>query len=523
MEADPICHPIPVADPSTYDNPLPEHPHWVDTDLTQAPGPWGPRQTSWPTVLVGSYGTDAGAIQRVAPQQNGNGCGNATGAAAAYNDQVKAIDLLQSAALDQVGDFVTTPQPFGLWQQQPGCTFPASAAPPVSSFTGTARPHWMDVSGALSSAPVYMQAPGASVFKMICINCHGPNADSNGRLAQNLATMTGGNALVADFRDGLFGPVGAPDGMTNRDAVYGTAALSADIGGPIPLNWLQAPDGTPLTDDDRAARYMAWMGLGGTAVNIPVPVLQIVALTKVLDQQRTLDASQLSANMLSQAKALCVSLLGPSSSASDPYFNPAVGHAYLDAKLSGLNETLIPENGDAELWLSLCSLANSSPVHVVTFSDGSENKLTVQSTEDPTLGFRIVPGALIAPGDYPIGAVVGNEQGAAVPYSLAFAGAGVTAASINKWPWCVADTLTGDEATPGQEAYLGANNVPKCPATVMTALNACRQANNCYSVDDANRWAVRGAINAGMAVFTYVRALETAGPAPDYTQCNLLK
>ena len=260
--------------------------------------------------------------------------------------------MLQSAALDQVQGFVTTPQPFGLWQQQTGCTFPPASAPPVSSFTGTARPHWMERGRRRRrSAPVYMQAPGASVFKMICINCHGPNADSNGRLAQNLATMTGGNALVADFRDGLFGPVGAQEAMSNRHAVYGTDALSADIAGPVPQPWLQAPDGTALTDDDRAARYMAWMGLGGTSVNIPIPVLQIVAITKVLDEERTLDPSQLSANMLSQAKALCISLLGPPPASPAAYFDPTPGHGYLDAKLTGgSTTTLIPENGDAELW-----------------------------------------------------------------------------------------------------------------------------------------------------------------------------
>jgi hypothetical protein len=46
----------------------------------------------------------------------------------------------------------------------------------------------------------------------------------------------------------------------------------------------------------------------------------------------------------------------------------------------------------------------------------------------------------------------------------------------------------------------------------------------CFGNDAANKWAVRGAINAGMSVFLYVQSLEKeSGPAPDYDQCELLK
>ncbi len=234
--------------------------------------------------------------------------------------------------------------PFGLWQTQSGCDF--STVPTAASLTGAQRPHWLDVASPPAQAPVYSETPGAAIFKMICINCHGPNADSNGRLAQNLATMTGGLAEVADFRDGLFGPVGAAETSSNRHAVFGSLPASAA--------W------TSVTDDDRAARYMAWMALGGTPVQIPIQILEIVAVTHVLDQQRVLQASSLSANMLSQAKALCLSLLGPGyrDSLYSPSFDPRAGHGYLDAPTSHLNDTLIFENGDAELWLRLCSLAN---------------------------------------------------------------------------------------------------------------------------------------------------------------------
>src|SRR6202041_913404 len=115
-----------------------------------------------------------------------------------------------------------------------------------------------------ADAPVYLETPGAAVFKMICINCHGPNADANGRLAQNLATMTGGLANVANFRAGLFGPIGAPETSSNRHLAFGLADLPADASS----SW------TSATDDDRAARYMPWMALGGTSVEIPLAILQ---------------------------------------------------------------------------------------------------------------------------------------------------------------------------------------------------------------------------------------------------------
>ena len=484
--ADPICHPIPVADVSLYENPLPEHPHWVTTDLTNPPGPWAPRQPNWPQVLV----------EQQIPAMNG-GCTTVDAQQLAYADQVAAVGLLPSATLDQVRDFVTTPVPFGLWQVQPGCDF--SSVPTVQSFTGTQRPHWMDVANAPPDAPVYMQAPGASVFKMICINCHGPNADSNGRLAQNLATMTGGNALVADFRDGLFGPRGATESAGNRHAIFGSDALLVD-----------APDAsaswTQVTDDDRAARYMAWMGLGGTSVNIPVAVLQIVAITKVLDQQRTISAATLSANMLSQAKSLCLGLLGPGDGATNPVFlaatlNPGL-HGYLDAKLNGLNESLIPSNGDAELWLHLCSVANPPPVHVLHLGDKGE--LALAKVSALSAYSDMAPSAV-----YPPDTPVGNESGGVDP----------SLDADNDWPWCVDDTT----ATGGQPAWIVQNALPVCPAAVNAANEACRQEQpGCFGQAAANQWAVRGAINAGFAVYTYVSSIENSGPSPDYNQCSLL-
>ncbi len=490
--ADPICSPIPVGNRTLNTYPFAEHPHWVVTDLTQSPGPWAPRQPNWSDVLV---------EQKVPPPSTG--CTSPAGAAAAYADQLAAIKLVQEATLDQVRAYATAPVPFGLWQAQEGCNF--SSIPTVQSFSGPARPHWMDVASPPSSAPVYAETPGAAVFKMICINCHGPNADSNGRLAQNLATMTGGLAEVADFRDGLFGPVGAPEAESNRHAVFGN--LPADA----------SSDWTGATDDDRAARYMAWMALGGTPVEIPIQILEIVAVTHVLDQQRVLQASSLSANMLSQAKALCLGLLGPGyrDSLYQPFFDARSGHGYLDASLTHLNDTLIFENGDAELWMHLCTVANPPPVHVLAPDSAGALRLAVKAIQDPNYNLAIdtyAPGALVAASGYPADAPVGD-------------GAGGVAGSLlpaNFWPWCVDDST----ATSAQAAWIMASAIPVCPPAVKTASHACATGQvgaTCFGNVDASSWAVRGAINAGMSVFLYVQSLESSGPAPDYNQCSLLK
>jgi hypothetical protein len=517
-------------------NPFPfaNHPHWVVTDLTLPPGAWAPRNTAWSDVLVSHLPPTGGAAAACSA--------SAAGQDAAYQDQLDAINLVQDAYLDQLSSYATTKVPFGVWQQQPGCNF--SGEQKVSDFTGSSRPHWMDYSNADDNvplpspdAPVYMQSPGASVFKMICINCHGPNADSNGRLAQNLATMSGGLALVADFRDGIFGPVSAASSDTenNRSAVFGVLPSGA---GP---NW------TGASVDDRAARYMAWMGLGGTVVRIPLAILELVAVTKVLDQHRTLDAGQLSANMLSQAKALCISLLAPDEfatqlapAAGGAYFDGTPGHGYLDARRTKFNTTLIASNGDGEMWLRLCTVDNPPPIHVLSLdTSGGRGNFLVQSNivKEGLLQIdNYAPGALMDPSLWPTDSPtpIGNDRGGVdadglQPHLCAPASNQDRTPSYletcNKWPWCV-DIASG---TKSQQAWVTQNNFPVCPQKILAVSQACKTQSmlpagaTCYGNVAASKWAVRGAVNAGMSVFTYVRSIEGTGPDPDYNQCGLLK
>jgi hypothetical protein len=186
------------------------------------------------------------------------------------------------------------------------------------------------------------------------------------------------------------------------------------------------------------------------------------------------------------------------------------GHGYLDAKLSYLNNSLIPSNGHAELWLQMCSTANPPPVHILRFGvEGTT--LYVSPVQDTANSFNIPPDSMVPPSVYPHGAAVGNERGAVEPSLV----------PTNEWPSCVDDT----GAKSDQEAYLSSNNLPISPSQVKAASAACVLSTTgvgCFENDQANQWAVRGAINAGFSVFVYVRSIENTGP-PDFDQCSLLK
>jgi mono/diheme cytochrome c family protein len=527
----PLCTPVPQAS-LTSPYPFPQHPHWVNTDLSNPPGAWTPRQTNWPDVLV---------HDNVPPM--GTGCTAPAALTRAYADQLIAVGFLPGVTLSQISDYATTERPFGLWQQESGCDFSSQST--VASFTGAQRPHWMDVTKPPSDAPVYSQTPGEAVFKMICINCHGPRADATGRLAQNLATMTGGTARVADFRDGLFGPVGSSLAQSNRAAQFGTSQLPADTASnpAWAADWIGTTS-DPITPDDRASRYMAWMGLGGTSVNIPVEILQIVAVTKVLDQVRTLSSQSLSANMLSQAKALCLSLVGPGpaewavTGGTSGFLPEPLGAGYLDSARTGhLNEELLPQNGDLELWLSLCTRNNPAQIHIL--QPNGPGALVVQPlvvSGGQTLDIEQVEAThtLLTADSYPSGTAVGNERGT-VDASLCVDAAtccpdnpsSCTLCSLvgqtgcvtaNLWPWCV-DT---SGATAADVAMVNTNGWPVCPPSVLALAAACPTGDSCVSTATANSWAVRGAINAGLSVFTYVESIENTTPPPDYDECNEL-
>ena len=233
---------------------VPLHAHWVVTDTTQVPGPWSPRRADWEQIIV----------QQNFPTSTGTNCPVDLQKLAA---EKTVVQLLQNVTFtNEIKSYTLNPIPFGLWMPKSNCDL--SAFPTVAQLPSDNRPKWVaQVSPPPSpDNPVYAELPGAAVFNMICTNCHGPKADSQGRLASTLLNVTGGSVRVADLRDGLFGPVGSG---SNRASVFGNDANNLGI-----------------TSDDMAARYLAWMALGGTNAQIPAAILNIVGYTQVLGASR---------------------------------------------------------------------------------------------------------------------------------------------------------------------------------------------------------------------------------------------
>jgi hypothetical protein len=165
------------------------------------------------------------------------------------------------------------------------------------------------------------------------------------------------------------------------------------------------------------------------------------------------------------------------------------------------------------MWLKLCQMGNPHPIHLLTPPFGGGSVLGVATIQAPDASLSIdLTGSMVAAESYPAGTRVGNQT----------AGVDATLEPNNEWPWCV--DATSQFATP---AWLAANpGLPLCPASVSAAAAACKvppAPAYCIGNDAANAWAVRGAINAGLAVYLYAESIENTGPAPDYNQCSLLK
>ena len=207
----------------------------------------------------------------------------------------------------------------------------------------------MSVTRPPDNAPVFEESTGAAIFTTVCFNCHGVNADSKGLLADEISSLTGGSARVADFRDGFLGPVSAPG--TNRAAVFGDSAA-------------QLPG---VTVDDLSARYMAWMALGGTNKHLPEDVLTEVALAPVLGQIRAHVAQSGTPDMLRLALDLCEELVGSDVDGTTISMSNLITTGRMGwSQFTGL----VDSNGDAEMWLRVCNLGNRQIVRALTLQGG---------------------------------------------------------------------------------------------------------------------------------------------------------
>jgi mono/diheme cytochrome c family protein len=479
---------------------VPDHAHWVVTDLTEVQGDWNPRRPDWQRVLADGFFPaihESGSaltlkLARQAKEQEV--VSMLTGAA----PQVDPGD--GGVALPRLGDgvvltselrsFLTTSLPFGLWQKKPACNFGSVT---TAGSLAEPLPQWITQAKVRPSADaaIYSVLPGEAVFGMICINCHGAQADSHGRQADILVTMTGGDARVANLRDGLFGGSAGPG--SNRQRVFGEQS---------------AAEG--LSVDDWGARYMAWMALGGTQQTIPSSILAIVSNTQVLGVARTGARPPPDANMLATAQNLCKQAL-PIDTSADPT-NVAASDFVFDPKLGYAKTSLIHDNGDAELWTKLCAIDNPRPLRVLTAYWGSSPGT-----------FHVRPNwDFYSPANYPANAPVGDARGHVV--------AGI--ADDNPVPWClrvprnpqaaaVANAWVDD---PAHYSSDGAP-LPFCPKEVVPPSPDYPGADGHLSINELQRWGTRGAINAGFAVFVYLDQLMRGNvkPKPAYDHCELLQ
>ncbi|MDX2054742.1 MAG: hypothetical protein SFV15_20235 [Polyangiaceae bacterium] len=455
---------------------VPLRPHFIPTDTTQVPGPWNPRRADWKKVL---------SLDPFAPLPSGFAIGVSCepGITCITEEELGVLKLLKSVQLTpELRAFALQTFPYGTWKENPECDF--STVPTIDAFAQNAdKWQWtQEVQVDRRNKPVFEQTPGGVVFEMICSNCHGQKADSNGKLADRIVEMTGGIARVANLRDGLFGPVDLP-------GKYRNDVLGVDAGA-----W-------GLSVDDVAGRYVAWMGLGGTKVNLPPSILQLVGAKPVLGMQRQLTLPAGSPNMLQVAMELCRQVLPGQSTR----FNPERGHFVTEGPVDW---GLFDSNGDAEMWQRLCGFDNLPPVRAIHVVSGGG-----------TLSFDYQTVNLYDRAAYPSSAPVGTHDAQVV--------SGVSAS--NRLPWCLrAGTNTTDEAL---QAYadshpIGGKPLPICPPQMFQDISVMGGAtvSPIWTEERITSWARRGAINAGLAVFAYVDAVArgTALPKPGYDQCESL-
>lgn len=456
---------------SEYPYPLtdfvPDRAHWVPTDTTDSTEGWSPRRANWKQLI---------ATRELDPPA---GLG-------------PMIDHLQSVHITpELSSFALDPLPMGQWA--PTCqTRPEIVDQPTVSEI-RARPDAADLprwligkvitaEGDLSDLKVHSQSRGEAVFRAICQNCHGRFADSKSPLAATILELTGGNTRVANFVGGLFGPPSAPNAFAREEFTVGLGA----------------------TPEDWQARYLLFMGLGGTSAEIPQVVLNLVATSPFYGSAVTAPGGD-NPNMLGSAQNLCGLVLG--SQRALPTSNPP-------APLL-IQANFVKKTGHYELWEAICSFQNEPVVHVFQMSDGA----SLTSTADYLYRAKDDEGAWL----YPQGSRVGNHRGA-VELGIK---------PDNELPWCI----RGDKDDPKLIAWAAqvglTGGLPICPSEIFaTAVGAeiykLAVANGAPILDVpfgnqafTERWLRKGAMNSGLTAFKYLQGLTngTVQPALPYDFC----
>jgi hypothetical protein len=138
---------------------------------------------------------------------------------------------------------------------------------------------------------------------------------------------------------------------------------------------------------------------------------------------------------------------------------------------------LIVSNGHAELWERLCTYRNPLPVRVVRYVAAGTRGAFLQS-------------GMYRRDAYPADALVGTGDGKIGPLT-----------DDNFWPWCV-ERPTADSVIRALEG----KQLPYCPMDVSNPDDPGRISAN-GGLGERDRWTLRGAANAGVAVFLFMDQL----------------
>jgi mono/diheme cytochrome c family protein len=464
---EPITHPR--VDPGniyTYQllDMVPDRAQWVPTDTTDLPGRWVPREKDWKSII---------ATREVE-----------------VSEQLNAvIDELQTVTLSQeLSDFALEPLPMGVWDPRCQSHPDVAAAPTVADMK-----HDLDLplhrwlgggvvvgdAKALATDHVHRQSRGEAVFRAICQNCHGRAIDSNSALAATISELTGGQTRVANFVQGLFGPASAPGAFARDEFAIGYGAT--------PSEW--------------QARYVLYMGLGGTRAQIPSAVLNLVALSGFYGQGVTAPGGD-NPNMLGSAQRMCYGILAGSGrslpekrgNVADPLPAPKV--------VNSADSSFAKGTAHYELWESLCTFQNEPVVRV--FKKIGTDTIYQANAHSTTFRAKDDAGNWI----YPVDALVGNQRGEVQ----------VGIQPSNSSPWCIKDSAENANQYWTEKLQMP-GSPPLCPEVLFTTALGNQIYNLKFiaslgvgnpdvpfgNAEFSDRWMRKGAITAGLAAFHHMR------------------
>lgn len=486
---------------------VPDRPNWIRMDFSDPPGDWYPRRSDWQDVLVApgmdqvtvfherypnpqlckarhpDPPEDETCIQlcplgEMPPSASARPCRTQDSDAEVARKFVVG-ELRYKTLTHEFIEFALAPRPFGPWKPRSDCSYPGVRR--VSDFGAEDAWRWMtnapEAAQPRPDTPVYMDSIGAQVYKQICINCHGRELDSRGRQAAKLFEKTG-KSRVANFRDGLLGPRDDPGAY--RALVFAKRANKA------------------LDAEDWAARYTAWMGLGGTNSAIDLTILGLVANTPVLGEKRKTAVRVQDANMLAVALTMCRETLGQLA------FTSLEEVSVHDGGLVDRNHqtSALEAVGDGEMWRRLCGFQNPRPISVLDVP--SENGGTGILRRHSLRNAR----------DFPADGQLADHHG--VVHDTGYSAG-------NQFPWCLRPAT--DDAERKRVADLAASlpgrRLPECPSSWLASAKP-------MTPEERARWAVRGAINAGFAVFAYIDRVSKDARSgrpepPNFDECELLE